>query len=141
MWVGEAGAGSRLKLCANAWVGTMLEGIADSLALTRALGLDPQLFLDAVKGSAMDAPYVQMKGAAMLAESFEPAFTLAGALKDLDLILAAAEDAGLELGPDARRPRPHRPRVRCRSRRQGHGRHLARALTPARACRPDGGYG
>ena len=66
MWVGEAGAGSRLKLCANAWVGTVLEGIADSLALTRALGLDPQLFLEAVKGGAMDSPYVQMKGAMML---------------------------------------------------------------------------
>jgi 3-hydroxyisobutyrate dehydrogenase len=99
MWVGEAGAGSRLKLAANAWVATVLEGIADSLALTRELGLDPQLFLDAVKGGAMDAPYVQLKGGAMLAGSFEPAFALSGVLKDVDLILAAADSVGLELGP------------------------------------------
>ncbi len=99
LWVGEAGAGSRLKLAANAWVVTVLEGVADSLALTRALGLDPQLFLDAIEGGAMDAPYVRLKGSMMLNDSYEPAFALAGALKDVDLILAAADDAGLELGP------------------------------------------
>ncbi len=99
MWVGEAGAGSRLKLTANAWVATVLEGIADSLALTRDLGLDPALFLEAVSGGAMDAPYVQLKGKAMLAGSYDPAFALAGALKDVDLILAAAKGAGTELGP------------------------------------------
>jgi 3-hydroxyisobutyrate dehydrogenase len=99
MWVGAAGAGSRLKLSANAWVATVLEGVADSLALTKALGLDPQLFLDAVEGGAMDAPYVQLKGGAMLADSFEPAFALAGALKDVDLILAAADGVDLDLGP------------------------------------------
>jgi 3-hydroxyisobutyrate dehydrogenase len=99
MWVGEAGAGSRLKLCANAWVATVLEGVADSLALSKALGLDPQLFLDAVKGGAMDAPYVQLKGGAMLTDSYEPSFALEGALKDVDLVLAAAEGADLDLGP------------------------------------------
>jgi 3-hydroxyisobutyrate dehydrogenase len=98
LWVGEAGAGQRLKLVANAWVATVLEGIADSLTLARDLGLDPSLFLDAVKGGAMDAPYVQLKGAAMLAGSFDPAFTLAGALKDVDLVIAAAQGSGTDLG-------------------------------------------
>jgi len=99
LWAGEAGAGSRLKLAANAWVATVLEGIADSLAFTRDLGLDPALFLEAIAGGAMDAPYVQLKGKAMLAGSYDPAFRLAGALKDVDLILAAAAGAGTDLGP------------------------------------------
>ena len=98
MWVGEVGAASRLKLAANAWTATALEGIAESLAFTRDLGLDPALFLEAVAGGAVDSPYVQVKGKAMLAGEFPPAFTLAGALKDVDLILAAAEDAGTDLG-------------------------------------------
>ncbi len=104
MWVGEAGAGSRLKLVANGWVLTVLEGIADSLALARDLGLDPRLFLDAVAGGAMDAPYVQLKGAAMLEDRMEPAFALAGALKDADLILEAAAEVGTDLAllPGAR---------------------------------------
>ena len=99
MWVGEAGAGSKLKLAVNAWVATVLEGVAESLAFTRDLGLDPALFLEAVAGGAVDAPYVQLKGRAMLAGEFPPAFALAGALKDVDLILAAAQDAGTDLGP------------------------------------------
>jgi 3-hydroxyisobutyrate dehydrogenase len=98
MWVGEAGAGSKLKLAANAWVATVLEGVAESLAFTRDLGLDPTLFLEAIGGGAMDAPYVQLKGKSMLAGEFAPAFALAGALKDVDLILAAAKDAGTDLG-------------------------------------------
>ena len=98
MWVGEAGAGSKLKLAVNAWVGTVLEGVAESLAFTRDQGLDPALFLEAVAGGAVDAPYVQVKGKGMLAGEFPPAFTLAGALKDVDLILAAADDAGTDLG-------------------------------------------
>ncbi len=98
VWVGDAGGGSRLKLTANAWVGTMLEGIADSMALTRDLGLDPSLFLEAIAGGAMDAPYVQLKGKAMLSGQYEPQFTLAGALKDIDLVLAAASEAGTDLG-------------------------------------------
>jgi 3-hydroxyisobutyrate dehydrogenase len=98
LWVGEAGAGQKLKLVANAWVVTVLEGIAESLTLARDLGLDPALFLDAVKGGAMDAPYVQLKGANMLAGRYDPAFTLAGALKDVDLILDAAGTTNTELG-------------------------------------------
>jgi 3-hydroxyisobutyrate dehydrogenase len=97
IWVGEAGGGSRLKMAANAWVFTVVEGVAESLALTRELGLDPRLFLEAVGGGALDAPYVQLKGGAMLDDQLDPAFGLANALKDARLILAAAESAGLDL--------------------------------------------
>ena len=97
LWVGEAGNASRLKLVANAWVLTLVEGIAESLTLAKALGLDPNLFLEAVKGGAMDAPYVQLKGSAMLAGDFTKAFGLDGAAKDADLIVTAAREAGVEL--------------------------------------------
>jgi 3-hydroxyisobutyrate dehydrogenase len=98
MWLGEAGAGSRLKLVANSWVLTVVEGIAESLTLAKALGLDPQQFLDVVKGGAMDAPYVQLKGSAMLAGDFATSFGLDGAAKDAGLIVEAARAAGVDLG-------------------------------------------
>jgi 3-hydroxyisobutyrate dehydrogenase len=98
LWVGPAGAGSRLKLAANAWVLTVVEGIAESLALARELGVDPRLFLEAVRGGAMDAPYVQLKGAAMLDGDFAPAFSLDGAGKDAGLVVEAAESVGLAPG-------------------------------------------
>lgn len=97
VWVGRTGTGTRLKLVANAWVFAVVEGVAESLALARDLGLDPRLFLDTVRGGALDAPYVQLKGAAMLDDRTDPAFTLDGALKDAELILAAADAAGTDL--------------------------------------------
>jgi 3-hydroxyisobutyrate dehydrogenase len=98
VWAGDVGAGTRLKLAANAWVFAVVEGVAESLALARDLGVEPHLFLEAVAGGATDAPYVQLKGAAMLEDRHDPAFALRGALKDADLILAAAGAAGSELG-------------------------------------------
>ncbi|HEY2041806.1 MAG TPA: NAD(P)-dependent oxidoreductase [Jatrophihabitans sp.] len=97
IWVGAAGAGSRLKLVANSWILALLEGMAESLKLADGLGLDPGLFLQAVAGGAMDAPYLQLKAASMLAGSFEPAFALSGAEKDAGLIIEAAQTAGVEM--------------------------------------------
>ncbi len=96
MWVGAAGAGTRLKLVVNGWVLTVLDGVAQSLKLTEAFDLDPALFLEAVKGGAIDAPYVGMKGNAMLNSSYEPAFALSGAVKDAGLIEEAARAAGAD---------------------------------------------
>ena len=97
VWVGEAGQGTRLKLVANSWVLTVVEGIAESLTLAKALGVDPRQFLDVVKGGAMDAPYVQLKGSAMLDGDFTPSFGLDGAAKDAALIVEAARAAGADL--------------------------------------------
>ena len=98
IWVGPAGAGSRLKLAANAWVITVVEGIAESLALARELGVDPKLFLEAMRGGAMDAPYVQLKGKAMLEGDFATSFSLDGASKDAGLVVDAATSVGLSPG-------------------------------------------
>jgi 3-hydroxyisobutyrate dehydrogenase len=96
-WVGEAGQGTRLKLVANSWVLTVVEGIAEALTLAKALGVEPQRFLDVVKGGAMDAPYVQLKGRAMLDGEFSPSFGLDGAAKDAGLIVDAARTAGADV--------------------------------------------
>ncbi len=97
IWLDEPGEASRLKLVVNAWVIAVLEGIAESFSLAEGLGLDPKLFLDAVRGGAMDAPYVQLKGNAMLAGEFSPAFGLSNADKDAQLILRAAELADVRM--------------------------------------------
>lgn len=96
MWLGDAGEATRLKLVVNGWVLTVVDGIAQSLRLAEGLGLDPALFLEAVSGGAMDAPYVGMKGKAMLESSFAPSFALDGALKDAGLIEEAAKAAGAD---------------------------------------------
>ena len=50
--VGEAGAGSRLKLVANLWAVPLTEAVAEAIALAEGSGSIPQLFLDAMEGSA-----------------------------------------------------------------------------------------
>lgn len=96
-WLGEAGTASRLKLASNSWVLTLTNGVAEALALAQGLGLDPQLFLDLVKGGPLDSPYLQAKAAAMLKGDFSPNFGARNAAKDAGLIVAAAEGVGLRL--------------------------------------------
>jgi 3-hydroxyisobutyrate dehydrogenase len=97
MWVGDAGAATRLKLAVNAWILTVLEGTAETLALAEGLGLDPQLVLDAVKDGPLDLGYLQMKGKAMMAHDFEPSFRLRLAAKDAGLVEDAIGRHGLDL--------------------------------------------
>lgn len=96
VWVSdEPGPASRLKLVTNAWIAMLTAGVAQSVALAQAWGLDPQLFLDAIGGGQPDSPYAHIKGAAMLSGDFEPQFELAGLRKDLELIAADARIAGV----------------------------------------------
>ncbi len=97
LWLGPAGMASRLKLASNSWVLTLTNGVAEALALTQGLGLDPQQFLDLVRGGPLDSPYLQMKAAAMLAGDFSPNFSTGNAAKDAGLVVDAAHRAGLLL--------------------------------------------
>ena len=65
--------------------------------MAEGLGLDADLFLEAVKGGPLDLPYLRNKGAAMAARSFEPSFRLALAAKDAGLVEEAAERHELDL--------------------------------------------
>lgn len=97
MWVGEAGSGSRLKLAINAWIGAVVEGGAEVLALAQTLGCDPRAVLEALSGGPLDLPYLQMKARKMLDGDFEPSFTLKLAAKDMLLAEQAAQQRGLDL--------------------------------------------
>jgi 3-hydroxyisobutyrate dehydrogenase len=97
IWVSERpGDGTGLKLVANSWVTTIAAATAQAIALAQSLGLDPQVFLDTIKGGAMDVPYAHVKGQAMIAGEFAPAFGLDGAAKDATLIAAAMRDTGTD---------------------------------------------
>jgi 3-hydroxyisobutyrate dehydrogenase len=97
VWVSELpGDGTRLKLVANSWVGTIAAATAQAITLAQGLGLDPQVFLNTVKGGAVDSPYLLIKGKAMIAGLFPPAFALDGAVKDTGLIAAAMRETGTD---------------------------------------------
>ena len=95
LWLGPAGAGSRLKLVCNSWVFMVTAGVAQAVAGARALGVDPRDFLAAIEGGPLDAPYVHVKSGLMLDGEFPPSFALGGAAKDARLIRTALAGAGV----------------------------------------------
>jgi 3-hydroxyisobutyrate dehydrogenase len=97
VWVSEQpGDGTRLKLVANSWVATIVAGTAQSIALAQGLGLDPRAFLDMMKGGAVDAPYLHIKGEAIIDGQFATSFAVDGAVKDTGLIAAAMRESGTD---------------------------------------------
>jgi len=101
LWVGEAGAGSRLKMACNAWLFMITAGAAQSIALAQGLGVDPRDFLAAIEGGPLDTPYAHLKGELMIAGDFPVSFGLTGATKDARLIAEALRSAGLSDRLDA----------------------------------------
>jgi 3-hydroxyisobutyrate dehydrogenase len=101
LWLGEAGAGSRLKMACNAWLFMVTAGAAQSIALARGLGVDPQQFLAAIAGGPLDTPYAHVKGSLMMAGDFPVSFGLTGAAKDARLIQEALRTAGVSDRLDA----------------------------------------
>jgi 3-hydroxyisobutyrate dehydrogenase len=87
----SVGAASALKLACNAWVGLITAGTAQSLAFAQSLGVEPSLFLQAIEGGPVDSAYAQLKGKAMLAGTYDPSFALDGVVKDLSLMVTAAD--------------------------------------------------
>ena len=99
MWLAdEPGAGTKLKLTTNLWIMNLTENLAETFALADALEIDPRWFLEAIEGRPMDSPYAHMKGEKILTGSFEAQFALKHAAKDVRLALAAAREAGVDLG-------------------------------------------
>lgn len=89
----KLGDASALKLACNAWILSITAATAQSVSLAKALGVDPQLFLHAIKGGPADSAYAQLKGTAMIDGDFTPAFGLDGGRKDLALIRDGAASA------------------------------------------------
>jgi 3-hydroxyisobutyrate dehydrogenase len=98
VWLGTAaGAASRLKLVVNNWVLAVTNATAETLALAKGLGVDEDLFVQAVSGGPLDCLYMQAKAAAIMTGDFTPNFTVEMAGKDADLIVAASAAARLRL--------------------------------------------
>jgi 3-hydroxyisobutyrate dehydrogenase len=97
IWAGEIGAGTRLKLVVNTWVNGMAGVLAETIALARALDIDPELFLTTIEGSPQGSPYARMKGDLMIQRKYPTAFSAALAAKDVRLAREAASANGVDL--------------------------------------------
>jgi 3-hydroxyisobutyrate dehydrogenase len=92
IWVGPVGAGSRLKLTANAWLALAAEAVNTSVALARRLGLETETVIEALSGNPLVSPWQAAKLQRIAEDDYSAQFALALALKDVHLALQAADD-------------------------------------------------
>jgi 3-hydroxyisobutyrate dehydrogenase len=89
----RVGDASALKLVCNAWIALITAGTAQSVAFAERLGVDPRLFLGTIAGTPTDSAYAQLKGNAVLSGDYTTSFAVDGVVKDVGLMIEAAESA------------------------------------------------
>ena len=88
-------AANTVKLAGNFLIASMLETLGEAFALLRKSGVDPATFLEIMVGSFFQSPIYENYGKIIAEQRYEPAgFKLRLGLKDVRLMLAAADEAG-----------------------------------------------
>lgn len=93
VWLGPVGAGSRMKLVNNTLLAFSAEGVANSLAMARRLGLDVSSVIRAFEGGPLMSPWATGKISRIESDDYSPEFPLALALKDVHLALEQVDPA------------------------------------------------
>lgn len=101
MWVGTAGAGSRLKLVTNNWILGLLATLGETVAFSKELDVDPNQFLEAIGDGPLDLPYAQIKAPMMIDGEYPTSFPLKLASKDAGLVLEASDSLPMKVSEAA----------------------------------------
>lgn len=83
--VGETGAGNSAKLAINTLLGFYAQGLAEAVLFAQQQGIQTQDLLLLIGNSALGNIFTKIKGEAILANNFQPAFALKHIAKDLRL--------------------------------------------------------
>jgi 3-hydroxyisobutyrate dehydrogenase-like beta-hydroxyacid dehydrogenase len=95
--VGDEEQARVVKLAINLMIAGLAELMSEALVLGEAAGVSRATLLEVMGSSAAGAPFVKYKTEPLLRDDFSATFTTALMEKDVDLILAVAEGAGVEL--------------------------------------------
>lgn len=95
--VGDPGSGQLAKLCNQLIVGGTLSIIAEALLLAQAGGADPVAVRAALRGGFAESRILEVHGQRMLDRNFLPGGQVKSQAKDMENVLIAAGDAGLNL--------------------------------------------
>jgi len=95
-WVGEVGKAAAAKLALNQLIVSLTSAFSLALGMVQAHDIDVDVFMAILRHSAFYAPTFDKKLPRMRERSFgNPNFPVKHLLKDVDLIHAAAQSAGL----------------------------------------------
>lgn len=90
-WLGEAGRASKMKLVVNAWLISMMEGLAETAHLADEFGFTTDELWGVLEGGPLAAPYIKVKMDMFKSGDYTPQMQLTWALKDINLALAAGD--------------------------------------------------
>ena len=97
-YVGEFGAGSKVKYIANLLVAVHVLATAEALVLGEKAGLDPTVLVEILAGSAATSCVLEVRGPSMAAGTYAtPMMKVDIFQKDLDIIAAFAREAGCQV--------------------------------------------
>ena len=95
--VGACGSAAKMKLISNLVLGLNRAALAEGLAFAEALGISPAAALEVMVGSNAYSRAMDTKGRKMVERDFAVQARLAQHLKDVRLMIEAAEAAGMKL--------------------------------------------
>jgi 3-hydroxyisobutyrate dehydrogenase-like beta-hydroxyacid dehydrogenase len=95
--VGAAGMAAKAKLATNLVLGLNRAVLAEGMAFAESLGIAPDAFLALVLATPARSAAAEIKGPLMASGNFEPQSRIRQHLKDVGLMLAAAQAAGQPL--------------------------------------------
>ena len=95
--VGPPGSGQLAKLCNQLIVGGTLNLVAEALLLAQAGGADVAAVRQALRGGFADSKILEVHGQRMLQRNFMPGGQVKSQSKDMDNILATAQDVNVSL--------------------------------------------
>jgi 3-hydroxyisobutyrate dehydrogenase len=98
VWLGEAGAGSRMKLVLNTWLAFEVEAAAEVAAVADRLGVTHAALLETIAGGTLASGVAMTKLAKIDSGDYSADFSLEWALKDLDLAHSAAGVESMPVG-------------------------------------------
>jgi 3-hydroxyisobutyrate dehydrogenase-like beta-hydroxyacid dehydrogenase len=95
--VGDGEQARIVKLAINLMIAGLAQLMSEALVLGEASGVSRAALLEVMRSSAAGAPFVEYKSEPLLRDDYSATFTTALMEKDIDLVLDAAEEAGVEL--------------------------------------------
>ena len=95
--VGPVGCGQLAKLCNQLIVGATIGIVAEAFLLAEAGGADPAAMRAAIRGGFAESRILDVHGQRMLERNFIPGGQVKSHAKDLENVLRAAADSGLQL--------------------------------------------
>ena len=87
--------GQATKAVNQVLVAGINEAVCEGLALGEKLGLDPERLLPTLMAGAAGNWFLEKRGATLLRNEFAPGFKCAHMLKDLRIVQAMAQSAGI----------------------------------------------